>query len=106
MIQRRPIGPGTLHDGQGDESPGAAMARELVELYFRQICINEHVCLKEAMSRLERDIILYVLGETNGNQHEAAETLGIKPTTLNYRLHRLGITPVHRYGIEGQPGPH
>ena len=106
MLQRRPIIPETPGDGQRTEGPGAAMARELVELYFRQICINEHVCLREAMRRLERDIILYVLGETNGNQHEAAETLGIKPTTLNYRLHRLGITPVHRYGLEGHPGPH
>jgi transcriptional regulator with GAF, ATPase, and Fis domain len=79
------------------ESLHGRIARELVELYVRQTCINDHLCLKEAIERLERDIIFHVLEQTNGNQREAAEILGIKPSTLFYKLRRMGITPVHKY---------
>jgi transcriptional regulator with GAF, ATPase, and Fis domain len=79
------------------ESHYAKLARQLVELYVRQTCLNDRLCLKEAIERLERDIIFHVLEQTNGNQREAAEILGLKPTTLFYKLRRMGITPVHKY---------
>ncbi|MGZ5514898.1 MAG: helix-turn-helix domain-containing protein [Candidatus Aminicenantales bacterium] len=86
------------------ESSYGTMARELVELYVRQTCLTDHLCLRDAMGRLERDIILHVLTQTNGNQHEAAEILGVKPTTLHYKLRRMGITAVHRFDVvEARP---
>jgi len=81
------------------ESLSSRIIRELVELYVRQTCLNDRLCLKEAIDRLERDIIFHVLEQTNGNQREAAEILGIKPTTLFYKLRRMGIAPVHKYAL-------
>lgn len=88
------------------DSPYSAMAQELIEVYVRQICLTDHICLKKALLRLERDIILHILVRTNGNQHEAAELLGLKANTLNYKMQRLGILPVHQYEAEGLPKPH
>jgi transcriptional regulator with GAF, ATPase, and Fis domain len=76
------------------------MARELIEVYIRHVCLTDHICLKKALLWLERDIILHVLARTNGNQHEAAQLLGIKPNTLNYKMQRLGIVPIHRFEAE------
>jgi transcriptional regulator with GAF, ATPase, and Fis domain len=87
-------------DARPTESPYSNMARELVELYVRQVCLTDHLCLKKALERLERDIILYVLGQTNGNQQDAAGILGLKANTLHYKLRRFQITPVHRFGVE------
>ena len=54
-------------DGKPPESPYSAMAQELVEVYIRQVCLAEHVCLKKALVRLERDIILHVLARIHDN---------------------------------------
>lgn len=86
--------------GKPPESPYSAMAQELVEVYIRQVCLTDHVCLKKALFRLERDIILHVLARTNGNQHEAAEILGLRPNTLHYKMLRMGIAPIHRFEAE------
>jgi transcriptional regulator with GAF, ATPase, and Fis domain len=94
--QAAKIGELLLGEGSG-ESPYSAMARELIEVYIRQVCLTDHICLKKALLRLERDIILHVLDRTNGNQYEASRILGLKPNTLHYKLLRLGISPVHRY---------
>ncbi len=85
----------------GAESLNGRIIRELVEMYVRQTCLNDHLCLKEAIDRLERDVIFHVLEQTNGNQREAAEILGLKPTTLFYKLRRMGITPVHKHVLSG-----
>jgi transcriptional regulator with GAF, ATPase, and Fis domain len=99
MFQRKkndrvPVGAATP-----PESPYSALARELVELYVRQTCMTDHLGLKDALDRLERDIVLHVLTQTNGNQSDAAAILGVKPTTLHYKLRRMGITPVHRFAV-------
>jgi len=86
-------------DLRDPESLSGKITRELVELYVRQTCLNDRLCLKDAIDRLERDIIFHVLEQTNGNQREAAEILGIKPTTLFYKLRRMGIAPVHKYAL-------
>jgi transcriptional regulator with GAF, ATPase, and Fis domain len=93
-------------NGPAFESPFSAMAQELLEVYIRHVCLTDHVCLRKALLRLERDIILHILARTNGNQHEAAAILGLKPNTLHYKMQRLGITPVHQFeAADGQdPG--
>jgi len=74
-----------------------AVARELTNVYIGQLLLTRHLGLKDALELLERHIILNVLEQTNGNQHDAAAVMGIKPTTLHYKLKRLGIQPVHRF---------
>jgi transcriptional regulator with GAF, ATPase, and Fis domain len=44
----------------------------------------------------ERKLIGEALAECNGNQARAARLLGLKPTTLNSQIQRLGID-VHLY---------
>ncbi len=39
----------------------------------------------------ERKLISEALAECNGNQARAARLLGLKPTTLNSQIQRLGI---------------
>lgn len=90
-------------NGPALESPFSTMAQELLEVYIRQVCLTDHVCLRKALLRLERDIILNILARTNGNQHEAAAILGLKPNTLHYKMQRLGITPVRQFeATDGQ----
>jgi len=45
----------------------------------------------EAVSRYERQLIEAALRRTGGVQKQAAELLGLKPTTLNEKIKRLGI---------------
>ena len=70
---------------------------DLLKLYVHQYCLNEHICLKSLMEKMERDIIFQILEETHGNQRSAALLLGLKPNTLHYKIRRMGIIPVRRY---------
>ncbi len=88
---------GPAEDEAAFQSRFSAVARELTGIYMRQLFLRSHLGLKDALLLLERDIILHVLEQTNGNQHDAAAVMGIKPTTLHYKLRRLGIRPVHRF---------
>lgn len=45
----------------------------------------------DAVSRYERQLIETALRRTGGVQKQAAELLGLKPTTLNEKIKRLGI---------------
>ena len=47
----------------------------------------------DAVSRYERQLIESALRRTGGVQKQAAEILGLKPTTLNEKIKRLGIQP-------------
>jgi DNA-binding NtrC family response regulator len=47
----------------------------------------------EAVGRYERQLIAEALRRTGGVQKQAAELLGMKPTTLHEKLKRLGIRP-------------
>jgi len=94
-----------IEDSQASTPDGVAVpedrfdaaAKELTDIYIGQLLLSRHLGLKDALDLLERHIILNVLQQTNGNQHDAAAVMGIKPTTLHYKLKRLGIQPVHRF---------
>jgi DNA-binding NtrC family response regulator len=47
--------------------------------------------LKDVIGELEKEIILRVLKEAEGNQKDAALILGMKYTTLNEKLKRYGV---------------
>lgn len=98
------IGARPSPEGPGLESQVGKITRELLEMYISQNCLIDHLCLKAALEWIEHDIIMLVLEKTNGNQREASDLLGIKPTTLHYKMHRMGITPVHRFTSNGPSG--
>jgi transcriptional regulator with GAF, ATPase, and Fis domain len=45
----------------------------------------------EIVEEYERKLIGEALAQANGNQARAARMLGLKPTTLNSQIQRLGI---------------
>ncbi len=55
------------------------------------IQLPDGVRFYDAISRYERQLIESALRRTGGVQKQAAEILGLKPTTLNEKIKRLGI---------------
>jgi DNA-binding NtrC family response regulator len=53
--------------------------------------LPEGVRFYDAVGRLERQLIEGALRRTGGVQKHAAELLGLKATTLNEKIKRLGI---------------
>ena len=53
--------------------------------------LPEGMSFYDAVSRYERQLIEAALRRTGGVQKQAAEILGLKPTTLNEKIKRLGI---------------
>jgi Nif-specific regulatory protein len=48
---------------------------------------------RNAVEEFERIRILYALNECQGNQRQAAASLGLKESTLRYSMRKLGISP-------------
>ena len=53
--------------------------------------INGKLGLQEEVQRYESELIRQALQRTHGNQRRAAKLLGVKVTTLNCKIKRLGI---------------
>ena len=49
--------------------------------------------LQEEVQRYESELIREALQRTHGNQRRAAKLLGVKVSTLNCKIKRLGIQP-------------
>ena len=52
---------------------------------------NGKLVLQEEVQRFESELIRQALQRTHGNQRRAAQLLGVKVTTLNCKIKRLGI---------------
>jgi DNA-binding NtrC family response regulator len=52
---------------------------------------NGKLRLQEEVQRYESELIRQALQRTHGNQRRAAKLLGVKVTTLNCKIKRLGI---------------
>jgi DNA-binding NtrC family response regulator len=52
---------------------------------------NGKLVLQEEVQRFESELIRQALQRTHGNQRRAAQLLGVKVTTLNFKIKRLGI---------------
>ena len=98
MIRNEPAADPAAARGAPDPLDGRA-ATEVLDLYIHQFCLSHHVCLKKILDRVEKEILFSVLEETNGNQREAARLLGVKPTTLFYKLQRMGIVPARHFVV-------
>ena len=53
---------------------------------------SEDLSLREAVDRLERELIIKVLRQYGGNKTKAGEVLGIPRQTLKYKMDRLDIS--------------
>ena len=70
---------------------------ELLKFYVQEFCLKRHICLKNVIEMVEREIIYIVLAEAHGNQRRASRLLGVKPNTLHYKIQRMRLVPVHKY---------
>ena len=52
---------------------------------------SQRLGLQEEMQRYESELIRDALQRTSGNQRRAAKLLGVKVTTLNCKIKRLGL---------------
>ena len=66
---------------------------------------RRQLTLKDRVDAYERRLILVALERAGGNQHRAALALGVRPTTLNEKLKRLGIGVVRHVVDLAQPDP-
>jgi transcriptional regulator with PAS, ATPase and Fis domain len=66
-------------------------AEKLIETLTDQVCDQVTESLEAVLKAIERRIISRVLKKTGGNRTQAAKLLGIKPTTLSYKLKKLKI---------------
>ena len=80
---------------RGDEMGADLLPRELVEeaTLPEAVTLPDGIRFYDAVSRYERGLIEAALRRTGGVQKQAAEILGLKPTTLNEKIKRLGIQP-------------
>ena len=78
---------------RGDEITPELLPRELFESVAlpSQFSLPPGVGFYDAVSSLERQLIESALKQTGGVQKQAAKILGLKPTTLNEKIKRLGI---------------
>ena len=68
------------------------LLREVESLASRQPYTNhQQLGLQEEVQRYESELIRNALQKTRGNQRRAAKILGVKVTTLNCKIKRLGI---------------
>ena len=69
------------------------LLREVESLASRQEPQNgqQQLGLQEEVQRYESELIRHALLRTGGNQRRAAKLLGVKVTTLNCKIKRLGI---------------
>jgi DNA-binding NtrC family response regulator len=67
------------------------LLREVESLASKQSQTDRKLGLQEEVQRYETELIRDALQRTHGNQRRAAQLLGVKVTTLNCKIKRLGI---------------
>ena len=72
------------------------LLREVESLTNRQPQNGQKLRLHEEVQRYESELIRQALQRTGGNQRRAAKLLGVKVTTLNCKIKRLGIATESR----------
>ena len=80
-----------LHNLNGLREAAITLLREVESLASRQPHTDRNLGLQEEVQRYETELIRAALQRTRGNQRRAAQLLGVKVTTLNCKIKRLGI---------------
>jgi transcriptional regulator with GAF, ATPase, and Fis domain len=81
-----------LHNLSNLREAALTLLREVESLTNRQPNSNGQLKLQEEVQRYESELIRSALQRTRGNQRRAAKLLGVKVTTLNCKIKRLGIS--------------
>ena len=82
---------GEIPDLNGLREAALTLLREVESLASRHPQTNSRRGLQEEVQRYESELIRQALQRTGGNQRRAAKLLGVKVTTLNCKIKRLGI---------------
>jgi DNA-binding NtrC family response regulator len=80
-----------LHNLNGLREAAMTLLREVESLASKQPHTDHNLGLQEQVQRYETELIRDALQRTRGNQRRAAQLLGVKVTTLNCKIKRLGI---------------
>lgn len=80
-----------LHNLNGLREAAITLLREVESLASKQPQTDRKLGLQEEVQRYETELIRDALQRTRGNQRRAAQLLGVKVTTLNCKIKRLGI---------------
>ncbi len=81
-------------DGREDLTgavPADILTGELVDLVVRYFCMGHSGSLKSLLEQFERNILEHVLAQTHWNQRKTADILGVKYTTLNHKVIKMGL---------------
>lgn len=81
----------SIHNLDSLREAAIMLLREVESLASRQPRTNHQLVLQEEVQRYESELIRNALQRTRGNQRRAAKLLGVKVTTLNCKIKRLGI---------------
>jgi len=80
-----------IHNLDTLREAATTLLREVESLASRQEPQPPRLALQEEVQRYETELIREALQRTRGNQRRAAKLLGVKVTTLNCKIKRLGI---------------
>lgn len=80
-----------IHNLNSLREAAITLLREVELLASRQPQTNHKLGLQEEVQRYESELIREALQRTHGNQRRAAKLLGVKVSTLNCKIKRLGI---------------
>ncbi len=80
-----------VHNLNNLREAAITLLREVESLTYRHPHTNRKLGLQEEVQRYETELIREALQRTRGNQRRAAQLLGVKVTTLNCKIKRLGI---------------
>lgn len=82
----------SIHNLESLREAATLLLREVESLAKQQEPQNgDRLGLQEEVQRYESQLIRHALLRTRGNQRRAAQLLGVKVTTLNCKIKRLGI---------------
>jgi DNA-binding NtrC family response regulator len=82
----------SIHNLESLREAALTLLREVETLASRQgPDADQKLGLHEEVQRYESELIRNALQRTRGNQRRAAQLLGVKVTTLNCKIKRLGI---------------
>ena len=80
-----------IHNLNSLREAAVTLLREVESLASLQTHTNDNLGLQEEVQRYESELIRQALQRTHGNQRRAAQLLGVKVSTLNCKIKRLGI---------------
>ena len=82
----------SIHNLDSLREAALTLMREVESLASRQEPGDDQkLGLQQEVQRYESELIRHALQRTGGNQRRAAKLLGVKVTTLNCKIKRLGI---------------